>query len=155
LIADRPRVVRGDGPDEPKIRAAAGGNVEFAGRLTREEVRGYLRRARAYLYAAEEDFGIAPVEAQACGTPVIAFGRGGVTETIRGLDDAAPTGILYAEQTAESLAAAIRQFELLKTPIGAARCRENALRFKAETFRDEMRAFVTARDEEFRVSAGR
>jgi len=155
MIADRKLVVIGDGPDEQKIRAAAGGNVEFAGRLTREEVRGYLRRARAYLYAAEEDFGIAPVEAQACGTPVIAFGRGGVTETIRGLDDAAPTGILYAEQTAESLAAAIRQFELLKTPIGAARCRENALRFKAETFRDEMRAFVTARDEEFRVSAGR
>ncbi len=142
LVADRRLVVIGDGPDVAKIRAAAGPNVELVGRLSREQVRSYLRRARAFVFAAEEDFGIAPVEAQACGTPVIAFGRGGVTETVRGLDSPTPTGVFYAEQTAESLAAAVERFEALSPAISAAQCRANALRFRAELFRDGFHAFV-------------
>lgn len=135
-------VVIGDGPDATKVRAAAGPNVELVGRLSRQEVRAYLRRARAFVFAAEEDFGIAPVEAQACGTPVIAFGRGGVTETVRGLDSPAPTGVFYAEQTAESLSAAVGRFEALAPPVSAAACRENALRFRAGIFRDQFLEFV-------------
>ena len=141
-LADRKLVVIGDGPDEAKVRAAAGLNVELVGRLSREEVRSYLRRARAFVFAAEEDFGIAPVEAQACGTPVIAFGRGGVVETVNGLDSAAPTGMFYAKQTPEALAAAVRRFEGLDPAISAAACRENALRFRSELFRGGLRAFV-------------
>ena len=141
-LADRKLVVIGDGPDEAKVRAAAGLNVELVGRLSREEVRSYLRRARAFVFAAEEDFGIAPVEAQACGTPVIAFGRGGVVETVNGLDSAAPTGVFYAKQTPEALAAAVRRFEGLDPSIPAAACRENALRFRSELFRESFRSFV-------------
>ena len=141
-LADRKLVIIGDGPDAGKVRAAAGPNVELVGRLSREEVRSYLRRARAFVFAAEEDFGIAPVEAQACGTPVIAFGRGGVTETVRGLDSAAPTGVFYAEQTAEALAEAVRRFESLSPAISASACRENSLRFRAELFRANFRSFV-------------
>jgi glycosyltransferase involved in cell wall biosynthesis len=141
-VADRRLVIIGDGPDAGKVRAAAGPNVELVGRLSREEVRSYLRRARAFVFAAEEDFGVAPVEAQACGTPVIAFGRGGVTETVRGLDSAAPTGVFYAEQTAAALAAAVRRFEELSPEISGAACRENSLRFRSEIFRANFRSFV-------------
>jgi glycosyltransferase involved in cell wall biosynthesis len=149
LLADRKLVVIGDGPDEGKVRAAAAPNVELVGRVSREEVRSWLRRAKAFVFAAEEDFGIAPVEAQACSAPVIAFGRGGVTETVRGLDAAEPTGVFYEEQTPQSLAAAVRRFEALERPISAAACRANALRFRSELFRDAWRAFVTREWERF------
>jgi glycosyltransferase involved in cell wall biosynthesis len=148
-LADRKLVVIGDGPDEGKVRAAAAPNVELVGRVSREDVRSWLRRAKAFVFAAEEDFGIAPVEAQACGTPVIAFGRGGVAETVRGLDAAEPTGVFYEEQTPQSLADAVRRFEALERPISAAACRANALRFRAELFRCAVRAFVTGECERF------
>jgi glycosyltransferase involved in cell wall biosynthesis len=138
-LADRRLIVIGDGPDEAKIRSAAGPNVELTGRVSRDELRSYVRRAKAFVFAADEDFGIAPVEAQACGVPVIAFGSGGAAETIRGLDDEAPTGVFFNEQTASSLADAIRRFEAIQPPISAARCRENAMRFRAEEFRDGLR----------------
>ncbi len=142
-LADRRLVVIGDGPDAGKVRAAAGGNVEMVGRLGREEVRSYLRCARAFVFAAEEDFGIAPVEAQACGTPVIAFGRGGVRETVRGEEGGEQTGVFYDEQTAESLADAVRRFEGLSTKISAERCRGNSLRFRSENFREGFSQFVS------------
>ena len=135
-VADRRLVVIGDGPDAAKVRSAAGHNVELVGRLSREEVRSYLRRAKAFVFAAEEDFGIAPVEAQACGTPVIAFGRGGVTETV--VDGT--TGVFYSEQTAEALADAVRRFEGMS--ISASACRENSLRFSSAKFRSGIRKFV-------------
>ncbi|MFY9314751.1 MAG: glycosyltransferase, partial [Burkholderiales bacterium] len=96
-LPDRRLVIVGDGPELRRLRASAGPNVEFAGRLERAALRERLRRARAFLFAAVEDFGIAPVEAMACGTPVIAFGRGGAAETVAGLDAPAPTGVLFAE----------------------------------------------------------
>jgi hypothetical protein len=73
---------------------------------------------------------------------VIAFGRGGVTETVRGLDSARPTGVFYAEQTAAALAAAVRRFEELSPEISGAACRENSLRFRSEIFRANFRSFV-------------
>jgi glycosyltransferase involved in cell wall biosynthesis len=135
-VADRRLVVIGDGPDAAKVRSAAGHNVELVGRLSREDVRSYLRRAKAFVFAAEEDFGIAPVEAQACGTPVIAYGKGGVTETVL----EGKTGLFYADQTAESLADGVRRFEGM-TLSGTA-CRENSLRFSSEKFRSGFRSFV-------------
>jgi glycosyltransferase involved in cell wall biosynthesis len=137
-VADRKLIVIGDGPDAGKVRAAAGHNVELVGRLSREEVRSYLRRAKAFVFAAEEDFGIAPVEAMACGTPVIAYGRGGVTETVV----SGETGVFYAEQTAEGLADGVRRFEGLSARMSAERCRGNALRFGAGNFRAGFREFV-------------
>ncbi|HEY5939663.1 MAG TPA: glycosyltransferase, partial [Gemmatimonadales bacterium] len=84
-------VVIGDGPEERRIRGRAGSNVTLLGRQPFEVLHDHLRRARAFVFAAEEDFGIAPLEAQACGTPVIAYGKGGVLETLRGLDSPNPT----------------------------------------------------------------
>ena len=141
-LSDRRLVIVGDGPDADKVRAAAGPNVTLVGRSTRERVRTLLRGARAFLFAAEEDFGIAPVEAQACGIPVIAYGRGGALETVRGLDDASPTGVFFGEQSAESLARAVRTFENLPAPIDSPTCRSNAERFSEERFRREFAAFV-------------
>ncbi|HVX40290.1 MAG TPA: glycosyltransferase [Gemmatimonadaceae bacterium] len=143
-LPDRKLVIVGDGPDATKVRAAAGPNVTLAGHVERTALRTLLQRARAFLFAAEEDFGIAPLEAQAAGVPVIAYGRGGAAETVRGLDHPRPTGVHFAEQTADAIAAAVRQFEASADRISAAACRENAERFNEARFRDEFLRFVDA-----------
>ncbi|MEW5992854.1 MAG: glycosyltransferase family 4 protein, partial [Candidatus Zixiibacteriota bacterium] len=114
-IPERRLVVIGDGPDFDKIRAKAGPNVELLGFKEQAVLRDYLQRARAFVFAAEEDFGIAPLEAQACGTPVIAYGKGGALETVvgmgRGDDGQAPTGIFFDRQSVDSLRQAVDLFE--------------------------------------------
>ena len=149
LLPDRQLVVIGDGPERARIEAAAGPNVRLLGRAPDEIRDRWLGTARAFVFAAEEDFGIAPLEAQARGTPVIAYGRGGVLETIRGLDAAAPTGVLFTEQTPEAIAAGVRVYEANAQRITASACRENAARFSAHRFRREFAALVTARQREF------
>jgi glycosyltransferase involved in cell wall biosynthesis len=94
------------------------------------------------VFAAEEDFGIAPVEAQACGTPVIAFGRGGALETVRGLDHPRPTGIFFAEQTPAAIAAAVTEFEHNESKLDPKACRENSQRFSPAVFRERYGRFV-------------
>jgi glycosyltransferase involved in cell wall biosynthesis len=144
LLTDRRIIIVGDGPDAHKVRVEAGANVELVGRVGRERLRELLRGARAFIFAAEEDFGIAPVEAQACGIPVIAYGRGAALETVRGGDDVPPgdrTGVFFGEQTADSIAAAVRRFEGMAISPGA--CRANAERFTEERFRREFGALVT------------
>lgn len=138
LLPDRRLVVIGDGPDAKKIAALAGKNVELLGEQSDDEVRAHLQAARAFIFAAEEDFGIAPVEAQACGTPVVAFGKGGALESIRGLSDRNPTGVFFFEQTPEAIAAAVRRFETAADRIDPAACRRNAMRFSNERFRDAL-----------------
>jgi glycosyltransferase involved in cell wall biosynthesis len=141
-LPERRLIVVGDGPERRRVRAAAGPNVAFAGDVPRERLRALLRGARAFLFAAEEDFGILPVEAQACGTPVIAYGRGGSLETVRGLDDAAPTGMFFARQEPHAVADAVRAFDDAVSAIRAADCRRNAEPFAAERFRAAFAAFV-------------
>jgi glycosyltransferase involved in cell wall biosynthesis len=142
-LPDRRLIIVGDGPDAAKIRAAAGPNVSLVGHVDRPRLRDLLRGARAFLFAAEEDFGIAPVEAQACGTPVIAFGRGGSTETvIGGTDDARATGVFFHEQTADAIAGAVREFE--RRAISSDTCRAHAERFSQARFRDDFASFVSA-----------
>lgn len=141
-LPDRRLVIVGDGPDADKVRAAAGPNVTLVGRASRERVRTLLRGARAFLFAAEEDFGIAPVEAQACGIPVIAYGRGGALETIRSASNGAKTGVFFTEQTPDAIAHAVRELEHMPTPIVPSACRANAERFSEERFRREFAAFV-------------
>ncbi len=141
-LPDRRLVIVGDGPDYKYLKAAAGPNVEFAGRIERAEVRERLQRARAFVFAGIEDFGIAPVEAMACGTPVIAFGRGGAAETVAGLDAAAPTGVLFAEQSAAAVAAAVREFEANAGRIDPAACRARAEGYAPERFRSRFLDFV-------------
>jgi len=138
-------IVIGDGPEAKRIRSRGAPNIEFLGHQAFEVLRDRLRRAQAFLFAAEEDFGIAPLEAQACGTPVIAYGKGGVVETVRPVGEAEPTGVFFQEQTVPSLVAAIELFERESGLIRSDACRENALKFGPERFRKELGAYVGRR----------
>jgi glycosyltransferase involved in cell wall biosynthesis len=144
-MPDKRLVVIGQGPDEPMLRARAPRNVQFMGYQSDEVLIDRMQRARGFVFAAEEDFGIIPVEAQACGTPVIAFGRGGSRETVRdGL-----SGVFFEEQTVASLVDAVRRFEV--TPLAPpGEIRRQSLRFSRERFEREFSSFVDARLEEFR-----
>ena len=146
-LPDRKLVVIGDGPDMEKIRRVAAANVQLLGWQSSPVLKDYMQRARAFLFAAEEDFGITPVEAQACGTPVIAFGRGGAVETILGLGGAGveqPTGLFFQEQTPTAVASAVALFEENQQRFSPQACRENALRFSRERFREQFAAEVAA-----------
>jgi glycosyltransferase involved in cell wall biosynthesis len=135
-------IVVGEGPEAPRIRALAGTNVELMDELPREQLRELLRGARAFIFAAEEDFGILPVEAQACGTPVIAYGRGGALETVRNIGSPRPTGLFFATQTADDIAATVIEFDALQQNVAAVDCRDNAQQFSVPRFGREMREFV-------------
>lgn len=138
----RTLVVIGDGPELPKIRAKAGANIRILGHQSFEALRQHLQKARAFVFAAEEDFGIAPIEAQACGTPVIAFAKGAALESIRGLEDSNPTGIFFEEQTVGALMSAVERFEREHHRIDPAACRQNALRFGPERFKEDFLALI-------------
>jgi glycosyltransferase involved in cell wall biosynthesis len=148
-LPERELIVIGEGPEKARIQAMAAPNVRLLGRVPDHERDTWLARARAFVFAAEEDFGIAPLEAQALGTPVIAYGRGGSSETIRGLDDRSPTGVLFEEQTASSIAQAIRTFELQEGRIRPDACRDNAARFSQSRFRSEFGNLLQARWQAF------
>ncbi|RED65084.1 glycosyltransferase family 4 protein [Cohnella lupini] len=139
---DKRLLVIGDGPDFEKIKAKAKANVTLLGYQPSEQLRKYMQEAKAFVFAAEEDFGIAPVEAQSCGTPVIAYGKGGVLETIRGLDHEKPTGVFFNQQTVSSLVEAISDFEKNNHRISSLECRHNALRFSASEFREKFSRHV-------------
>ena len=154
-LPDRRLIVIGDGPDMARLKAKAGPNVELLGHQPIPVLRDHLQRARAFLFAAEEDFGIAPLEAQACGTPVIGYGRGGLLETVRGLDDPSPTGVFFALQEPESVREAVGRFERESGAITAEACRSNAMRFEPGRFRREFGDFVECRVAERALSAPR
>ncbi|AWV05059.1 glycosyltransferase family 4 protein [Burkholderia sp. JP2-270] len=138
LMPERRLVVIGDGPDFAKVKSAAPPNVTLLGYQSNEVLVDFMRRARAFVFAAEEDFGIVPVEAQACGTPVIAYGRGGALETvIASADRSRRTGLFFAQQSVASVVDVIERFEAAG-PFDDAVCRRNALRFSPERFRLEM-----------------
>jgi glycosyltransferase involved in cell wall biosynthesis len=141
-LPDRKLFVIGDGPDLPEIKKMASSNVEILGALPAEKLRYYLRKARAFIFAAEEDFGILPVEAQACGTPVIAFGRGGVLESVRGLDHDNPTGMFFERQDVPAIRDAVMEFERHEDTISTQACRQNAERFSPDRFVREFQACV-------------
>ena len=141
-LPKRRLVVAGYGPDEARIRRAAGANVEFVGDLTQAQLRHYMQNACAFIFAAEEDFGIVPLEAQACGSPVIAFAQGGAGETIRDLSAPFPTGVLFHRQEASAITDAVVQFEGARSAISPASCRENAKRFSPDAFARGFSKFI-------------
>ncbi|MBX6740719.1 MAG: glycosyltransferase [Acetobacteraceae bacterium] len=143
-MPQRRLVVVGDGPCEPLVRQAAAGapNIELRGRVSQAELVRLTQAARAFVFAAEEDFGITMVEAQACGTPVIAFGRGGARDIVRPPSSPHPTGLLFPEQTPEAIMAAVERFEALSPAITPDACRQNALRFSRVHFRAAMQELV-------------
>jgi glycosyltransferase involved in cell wall biosynthesis len=135
-------VVIGDGPQLATLRRKATPNVSLVGYQEAEVLRDALQRARAFLFAGREDFGIVLVGAQAAGAPVIAYGRGGAAEIVRGLDAPAPTGVLFGEQTPEAVVQAIGTFEREAGRVSPTECRRNALRFGVERFRREFADFA-------------
>ncbi|MDQ6916716.1 MAG: glycosyltransferase [Pseudomonadota bacterium] len=148
----RQLIVAGDGPDLREIAATAPANVRVLGQVTDVERDRLLSTTRAFVFAAEEDFGIAPLEAQACGTPVIAFAKGGAVETVQGLDAAAPTGVFFDEQTSAAIRDAVIRFERSSQRITAEACRANAQRFDISVFRKRFGDFVAAAFAEFRAA---
>jgi len=153
-MPQRRLVVIGDGPEMAKLRAAAGPNVTVLGYQDDAVLVDHMQRARAFVFAAEEDFGIAPVEAQACGTPVIAFGRGGALDSV--CADADPhrrTGLFFDAQTPEALIDAVEAFEALPVPISSQVCRQRAELFSQARFRAAMRSLVEQRWQAFRADA--
>lgn len=145
-------IVIGDGSEMSKIKSKATTNVEILGFQPNEIMRDYMKNAKAFVFAAEEDFGITPVEAQACGTPVIAFGKGGSLETIRPYGVNKPTGVFFAEQTVPSLIDAINLFENIFDKITPENCRENALCFSVDIFKDTFSKYIDEKWSEFNVA---
>jgi glycosyltransferase involved in cell wall biosynthesis len=143
-------LVIGDGPEYRRLKARASANVEFLGRLPAVEMRNRIQHARAFLFAAVEDFGIAPVEALACGTPVIALRKGGAAETVLGLDAQEPTGVFFRAQSAEAVVQGLDDFEAHRGRISEAACRRRAEQFSAERFRTQFAGFVADRYRDWR-----
>lgn len=141
-MPDKRLVVIGDGPDFEKIKKKAGTNISLLGFASDEVLKDKIQHAKAFVFAAEEDFGILPVEAQACGTPVIAYGRGGALETVRAIGrDSQPTGVFFLEQTGDSLKAAIEKFEDNSSNIFPESCRKNAEQFSIDVFQTRFKKF--------------
>ena len=147
-MPDRRLIVIGEGPEMERVRNLAGANVTLLGYQENAVLRDHLQRARAFIFAAEEDFGILPVEAQACGTPVIAFGKGGALETVIGLgnpDGKPPTGLFFERQTVEDVVEAVGRFET--STIKPENCRAWAESFSIEAFRDAWDNIVSTKPE--------
>ncbi len=139
-------VIAGTGPEEKRLKSIAGPNIEFAGWVPDEQLRDLYAHCRAFLFAADEDFGIAPVEAQSCGRPVIAFGHGGSLETIRHNDCAGrpDTGILFDQQTTTSIADAILRFEAREGAFNPEEIRRHARSFDTSVFTEQLSACIGA-----------
>jgi glycosyltransferase involved in cell wall biosynthesis len=131
-------LIVGAGPEAARLRAKAGPTIEFLGNRSDGEVATLYARCKAFLFPGFEDFGITPLEAQAAGRPVVAFGRGGATETV--VDEV--TGVLFPEQSVEGLIDAIERLDRLS--VAPTACRENAMRFDVSVFRQRMSAAIQA-----------
>ena len=128
-----PLVVIGDGPDRARLAAMAGPNIRLLGKQPDAVVTDHMQRCQGFIFPAEEDFGITPVEAQAAGAPVIAFGRGGVAETV----SHGVTGILFAEQTVDSLVQAVKSFDMGMYELNRDTIRRQAEKFSIDRFRSQ------------------
>ncbi|MGK7907156.1 MAG: glycosyltransferase family 4 protein [Synechococcus sp.] len=141
-------VVIGDGPGLDRVKSLATSNITLLGYQPAANFIDYMQRAKAFVFAAQEDFGITLVEAQACGTPVIAYGAGGALETVKGLDCDRPTGVFFQKQTIESLKSAINRFENSFAEVDpkqiSLNCRENSLQFSTQYFRERLADFIQA-----------
>ncbi|HBQ7726107.1 glycosyltransferase family 4 protein [Klebsiella pneumoniae] len=148
-MPDKTLVVIGDGSEMNKIKSKASKNIEILGYQSNEVLVDYMQNAKAFVFAAEEDFGITPVEAMACGTPVIAFGKGGALETIRPLGESEPTGIFFDSQLVSAVATAVETFENNIHMFTSDNCRKQALKFSADRFKHELQMSIQKQWETF------
>jgi len=129
-----PLVIVGKGPDENQLKSIAKDNIQFRSNLSRLELEALYRQAKAFVFAAEEDFGMTPVEAQSAGLPVIALGRGGVLETVIESPIGAKSGLFFRELTAASIGSAVNEFIKSSTEYSAQACKKSANRFNKIAF---------------------
>jgi glycosyltransferase involved in cell wall biosynthesis len=141
-MPNRKLIVIGDGPEFKSAKLKAASNIQLLGYQPLEVLRDHMQRARAFVFAAEEDFGITAAEAQACGTPVIAFAKGGVSESVLGLECTEPTGLFFPTQTIEAIIGAVEEFDRNSERFSSTACRTNAERFSTERFRSEFADFI-------------
>jgi len=144
-MPDKKLVVIGDGPEMKKIKSKAGKNVEILGYQAFASLKSYMQKAKAFIFAAEEDFGIIAVEAMACGTPVIAFNKGGASETVS--DD--NTGILFDHQSPQSVKEAVLKFESIKDKFDPSIIRAHSLQFGRNIFEEKIKQFVDEKSSDF------
>jgi glycosyltransferase involved in cell wall biosynthesis len=137
-MLDKKLVVIGSGPEKDKILSKATPNVDVIGYQDFESLKSYMQKAKAFVFAAEEDFGIIVVEAMACGTPVIALNKGGAAESVINGE----TGILFPEQTVESIIEAVKSFEPISDSINYAEIRRHSEKFSRKTFEEKIKNFV-------------
>ncbi|MBC2581565.1 glycosyltransferase [Clostridium sp. DJ247] len=140
-----PLVIVGGGEELKKYKAISNSNISFLGRLTDEKIRQYYRECKAFIFPGEEDFGITPVEAQACGRPVIAYGKGGTLETV--IED--ETGIFFYNQDKQSLKDAVLKMEANYKNFDKNVIRKNAIRFSIDRFKGEITSFIHEKIREF------
>lgn len=149
-MPDKELVVIGDGPEYDALKKQAGPNVTLLGYQPNDAVAHYLEHARALVFAAEEDFGIVPVEAQACGTPVIAYGCGGARETVQ----SGVTGVFFDKQTADHLQGAVRSFEQIEPTLNPEEIRAHAEQFAIPVFQSAFAEFVDTAYQKFSEGDG-
>jgi glycosyltransferase involved in cell wall biosynthesis len=137
-MLDKKLVVIGSGPEKDKILSKATPNVDVMGYQDFESLKSYMQKAKAFVFAAEEDFGIIVVEAMACGTPVIALNKGGAAESVINGE----TGILFPEQTIKSIIEAVKNFEPISDSINHAEIRRHAEKFSRKIFEENIKNFV-------------
>ena len=139
----KPLVIIGSGAQLEEIKNLAESNVKVLGWQPQSVVQDYITRAKAFVYAACEDFGIALVEAQACGTPVIAYGKGGALETVKDIEEHADgTGLFFNQQQPEALIKAVTKFEQLQSKIKPENCRLQANNFSPTIFKQSYLQYV-------------
>lgn len=140
-------LVVGDGPELEHLKAMASANVSFVESTSDKEIVQYMERCRALIFPGEEDFGIVPLEAQACGKPVVAYGKGGALETVIGLDqtpisETKATGIFFYEQSPEALQKTVLRFKELRDQFDPNECHNNALKFDRPKYKQSMQNYI-------------
>lgn len=144
MMPDKKLVIVGDGPDEAKIRRKAGSNVEFTGYLSGKKYKEYMKKARGFVFAAEEDFGIVVIEALASGTPVIALNKGGTAETVTD----GVNGIHFNEQTPQQIVEAVEKFEKALSSFNSGKIAEDAGKYDRKVFEEKIKKFITEKTSE-------
>jgi len=147
-MPDKKLIVIGSGPEKERLKAKAASNISLIGYQEFDSLKSYMQKAKAFVFAAEEDFGIIVVEAMACGTPVIAGNFGGTTESV--VDK--KTGVLFPNQTVDSIVEAVKNFDVIAKSINNSEIRIHSEKFSREIFEKNIKAYVDEKIQLFKTN---